>query len=99
MLEPRRRYADVDQVARFVTAVKVNDPRRLFEWQTTKKKIINQTKDCRVQADTECQRDHRNEGEGRRLSEFAKSETEIVHLSAGLSCFKEIIRRGAESGS
>src|SRR5205085_3682751 len=90
MLKARSGDWQVDHFPRFISAVKVNNARRLLEGKAAKEKIVHETEDGGVQADSERERDHRDGGEGGRLSKFAKRKANVVHMSFGLR-FEEII--------
>src|SRR5205809_6452629 len=85
MVESRSPNADVFEAARLVTAVKVDNARRLFEWQAAQNQVIDQTENGCVQSDAERESDHGNRSERRRCSKFTVCETAVVHGSGGLS--------------
>ena len=105
MVESRSPNADVFEAARLVTAVKVDNARRLFEWQAAQKQVIDQTENGCVQSDAERESDHGNRSERRRFSKFTVCETDVVHGSGGLSfrfkksfgaqCLDRVDQRGA----
>src|SRR5439155_13368898 len=80
MFETRGGKRQVYQIARFITAVKVNDARRFLERKAAQKKIVDQTEDRGVETDPKSESDYGDQGEGRRLSKFTKCEPNIVHV-------------------
>jgi len=60
----------------------MQDPLRFLERQPFEKQIVDQRKDRRVEADPEREGNDGDERERRRLPEFSKRETKVVHSNA-----------------
>src|SRR5262249_10484635 len=80
MFEARGGNRKIHDVPRFVAAKPVDHARRLLERQPAQKEIVHQTEDGGVESDAEREREHGDRSEGRRLSKFAKRESNIVHV-------------------
>ena len=72
MLVARCRYADIDEIARFIASEEVHHARWLLKRQAPQEQIVDQTKDCCVRADGERKRKHSDDGEPRRFSQRPK---------------------------
>src|SRR5215475_11274761 len=81
MLKPRRRYADVLEITRFVAAKKMNHTRWFFKRQGLQEQIVDQTENRGVQPDPDRERDDRQRRESGRFANLAQSEFEIVHIT------------------
>ena len=82
MLKTRRRQSDIHEIARFVAAVQVDNTRRLFEWQTAEKQIVDQAEDRSVRADRERERDHGDDSEPWRFRRLRRAhlKSEIIEI-------------------
>src|SRR5437868_11954697 len=80
----RHRKRQLLQVALFCFTINAHHAIRFGKWQTAQKKILYQTKNGGVHANTECQREHRERCESGRLAKLAKSKADVVHLDAEL---------------
>src|SRR5450755_3434352 len=79
MHKARRPEREILDLASLVPRRDVHHPRRLRERQPAQEKIVDQTKDRRVQPDPKREGDHRQKSESRRFAQLPQSETKISH--------------------
>jgi hypothetical protein len=77
---PKLRYRKRQLLAFFRFTINANHSFRLGKWETAQEKIVYQTEDRGVHADTERQREYRERSEPGRFAELAQSEFEIIHI-------------------
>src|ERR1700736_1969621 len=82
MLKTRRRNRQLEQVTLARIRIHVHQALGFLERQGAQEEIVDQAEDGSVQADPEGERDDGDKAEGRRLPEFSKGESSVVHLES-----------------
>jgi hypothetical protein len=83
VFEARDRNRDLGQIAFLTVGVHVHKSARLLKWQPAQEQIVDQSKNRRVQSDSDCECQHSEESESWRFEKLPNGKADVSHRETG----------------